>query len=106
MNDLENQVLGRFKSLLKERLPVFEIILFGSRARGDADALSDMDVVVILDGDADDRSRGMISDCAWEAGFEAGIVVVPIVFPRTEWESDAARNSLLGKAVAREGLSV
>jgi len=106
MNDLEKQILDRFKMLLTERLRVFEIILFGSRARGDADPLSDMDVVVILDGEADDHSRDLVSDCAWEAGFESGIVVVPVVFSRTEWESHACRYSLLGKAVALEGLAV
>jgi len=106
MNDLEKQVLDRFKAALQERLHVFEIILFGSRARGDADPLSDMDVVVILDGEADDHSRDLVSDCAWEAGFESGIVIAPIVFSRTEWETDASRHSLLGKAVAQEGLPV
>jgi uncharacterized protein len=106
MNDMERQVLDRFKSSLRERLDLFEIILFGSRARGDADAFSAMDVVVILDGEADDRSRDVVSDCAWEAGFESGIVVAPIVFSRTEWETNASRYSLLGKAVAQEGLAV
>jgi len=106
MNDLEKQVLDRFKTLLTERLHVFEIILFGSRARGDADAFSDMDVVVILDGEACDHYRDVVSDCAWEAGFESGIVVVPIVFSRTEWETHASRYTLLGKAVAQEGLAI
>lgn len=106
MNDVEKSVLERFKTLLRERLHVFEIILFGSRARGDADMFSDMDLVVILDGEADDRSRDVVSDCAWEAGFESGIVVAPIVFSRAEWETDASRYSLLGKAVAQEGLAV
>lgn len=106
MNDLEKLVLDRFRTLLRERLHVIEIILFGSRARGDADAFSDMDVVVILEGEADDHSKDVVSDCAWEAGFESGIVVVPIVFSRTEWETDSSRHSLLGKAVAQEGLAV
>jgi uncharacterized protein len=106
MHDVERQVLDRFKSSLRERLNVFQIILFGSRARGDADSFSDMDVVVILDAEADDRSREMVSNCAWEAGFEFGIVVAPIVFSRAEWETDASRHSLLGKAVVQEGLAV
>jgi len=50
MDHLERQVLHRFKALLRERLHVSKIILFGSRASGDADTFSDMDVVVILDG--------------------------------------------------------
>jgi uncharacterized protein len=106
MNDRERQVLDRFKAALRQRVDAFEIILFGSRARGDADPFSDMDVIVIIEGDADERSRHVVSDCAWEAGFESGIVVVPIVFSRTEWETDASRYSLLGRAVAQEGIAV
>jgi len=104
MNAIERKVLERFKAALVERLEVSEIILFGSRARGDAEVFSDMDVIVVLAGAADDRSRDVVSDCAWEAGLEAGIVLVPIVFSRAEWASSAARFSLLGKAVAQEGI--
>jgi len=103
MNAIEREVLDRFKAAIVQRLDVSEILLFGSRARGDAEVFSDMDVIVVLVGLADDRSRDLVSDCAWEAGFASGIVLVPIVFSRTEWETSAARNSLLGKAVAQEG---
>jgi predicted nucleotidyltransferase len=104
MKVAERRILETFKAKLANRLNVSEIILFGSRARGDADEFSDMDVIVVLAGAADDHSRDVVSDCAWEAGLEAGIVVVPIVFSRSEWSS--ARFSLLGKAVAQEGLSI
>lgn len=75
-------------------------------AGGDAEVFSDMDIIVILDGEADERSRDAVSDCAWEAGFESGIVVVPIVFSREEWQAGAVRPSLLHKAVEQEGLEV
>ncbi len=106
MDEMEKRVLSRFKEALEARLDVFEIILFGSRARGDADVFSDMDVVVVLDARTDERSLGIVSDCAWEAGFESGIVVVPVVFSRAEWETDASQYCLLRKAVAQEGLAV
>lgn len=103
MNAIEREVLKRFKAALAGRLDVSEIILFGSRARGDAEPFSDMDVIVLFEGTVDDRCRDLVSDCAWAAGLESGIVLVPIVFSRTEWESNAARFSLLGRAVAQEG---
>jgi predicted nucleotidyltransferase len=106
MNDRERQVLDRFKAALRRRVDAFEIILFGSRARGDADRFSDMDLVVIIEDEVDERSRDTVSDCAWEAGFESGIVVAPIVFSRTEWDTDTSRYSLRGKAVAQEGIAV
>ena len=80
------------------------IIPFGSRARGDADPQSDMDVVVILDGVADNDTKNYVSDCAWEAGFEHGIVVVPVVFTRNEWKNGPERQSLFVQAVETEGV--
>jgi hypothetical protein len=50
-----------------------------------------------------DFSAGMIS-CAWEAGFEYGIIVVPVVFSKQEWEEGPERFSLLSQVVHAEGI--
>ncbi len=105
MGPLEKTILEQFKTRLRERLQVYKIILFGSRARGDADPQSDLDVVVLDDG-IDASAREYVSDCAWEAGFGHGIVVVPVVFTRTEWESGPELQSLFVRAVETEGVPV
>lgn len=104
MNETEKLVLARFKALLLEQLCLHKLILFGSRARGEADPESDMDVVVIIEDDLTDAVKNYISECAWEAGFEQGIVVVPISFTREEWEYGPERHSLLAQAVKAEGI--
>jgi uncharacterized protein len=105
MNEAEQQVLNRLRALLAAKLPLYRLILFGSRARGDADYYSDLDVVVVLDGPLDEAAREVISDCAWEAGFAQGVVVVPVAFSRHEWENGPERHSLLAQAVAAEGIA-
>jgi uncharacterized protein len=104
MNEIERVVLERFKALLLERLPIRSLTLFGSRARGDAEPDSDVDVLVVLENTADEAARDYVSDCAWEAGYEHGIVVVPVVFGRDEWETGPERDSLLARAVEAEGV--
>ena len=69
------------------------MILFGSRARGDADQYSDMDIAVILNEPVEEKDVDYVSDCAWEAGFEYSTVVVPVVFTREEWENSPERSS-------------
>jgi len=103
---IEKKVLEKFKSLLSNRVKVEKLILFGSRARGDADPYSDMDIVVILDDKSDEQDFEYVSDCAWEAGFEYGIVVVPVIFTRQEWENSPERYSLLAQAVELEGILI
>lgn len=104
MQALEQHVLNRFKALLKERLEQYQIILFGSRARGDAELYSDLDVMVIIDGIVAEADRDWVSDCAWEAGYAQGLIIVPVVFSRTQWEQGPERYSLLAQAVASEGI--
>lgn len=104
MNAIEKTILNNFKALLMERVTLHKLILFGSRARGDAGPYSDMDVVVILDDASGERDFDYVSDCAWEAGFERGIVIVPVVFTREEWENSPERYSLLAQAVETEGV--
>jgi uncharacterized protein len=106
MQKLEQEIISKFKSLLKARVPVHRLILFGSRARGDAELFSDIDVLVIVDSELDDRIRELISDCAWEAGFAKGMVLVPVVFSRDEWEKGPERHSLLAKAIESEGITI
>lgn len=104
MQAIERQVLDRFKDLLKQRLPQHQIIMFGSRARGDAEPYSDLDVMVIIDGLVDEVAREWVSDCVWEAGYAQGLIIDPVVVSRTQWEQGPERHSLLALAVASEGI--
>jgi hypothetical protein len=103
MDALEKQILKTFKSLIMKRLRVHCVVLFGSRARGDADPDSDMDVLVVVD-DLTGELEDYISECAWQAGFEHGIVLVPVVFSGDEWENGPERYSLLAQAIGLEGI--
>jgi len=106
MNETERIILNKFKKLLLDKIKVHKIILFGSRARGDSGPYSDMDVVVILNNSSEESDYDYVSDCAWESGFEYGIVIVPVVFTREEWENSPERYSLLVQAVDAEGVAV
>jgi predicted nucleotidyltransferase len=106
VTDPEKAILGRFKRDVSRRLSLNRIILFGSRARGDADEFSDMDVLVILNEPANRAAREYVSHVAWESGFEQGILVVPVTVSRAEWEEGPERSSLLAIAVNADGVLV
>lgn len=104
MDDKDREILHRLKSLLQAKVKLHQVILFGSRARGDADPDSDMDVLVVLDEPRTREVRDAVSDCAWEAGFDAGVVVASVVFTREEWEDGPEYYSPLAEAVRSEGI--
>jgi predicted nucleotidyltransferase len=103
MNDKERVVAETFRSLLAARFADFSLILFGSRARGEADPDSDMDVLVLLKTSPEAEDRSYISRCAWEAGFPHDILLVPVVYSRSEWECGPESVSLFANSVRAEG---
>ncbi len=80
---------------------------FGSRARGEASLVSDLDVAVILD-DVVDRYRDIMAldDIAYDAIVETGEEVHPWPVSVDEWENpEKTRNPALIRAMRRDGLS-
>lgn len=106
MTAIEREILDTFKALVSKRVRIHQMFLFGSRARGDSAPGSDMDVLVVTENELSEKEADYISDCAWEAGFERGVVVVAVVFSRGEWENGPERYSLLARAVETDGVPV
>jgi predicted nucleotidyltransferase len=105
-NQQDRLVLKRFKRLLQEQeVPLSHLVLFGSRARGDADVESDYDVLVVVER-LDRHIRMIVSRCAWEAGFEDCLLIVPVVVTKDEVEKSPFRSSLLMQAIRAEGVTV
>jgi len=106
MNEIEKGILSELKAKIAEHLSLAGMFLFGSRARGDAESDSDMDVLVILDGQVEPSTDQLVSQYAWEVSLHRGLVISPVVFSRDEWEKGPERFSLLALAIEREGIAV
>ncbi len=106
MTTRDSIILQRLKARVAERLPLNRLVLFGSRARGDNEPDSDIDVLVVLDGPVSHESEEYVRSCAWELSYENGVVIFPLVVARTEWEEGPASASLLAVAVGNEGVEV
>ena len=49
--------------------------------------------------------RALVSEIAWEAGFDAGVVISTIVFTREEFENGPPSASPLVQAIRLEGIA-
>jgi uncharacterized protein len=104
MNNRDLNIARNFKQLVQQRVMPLDVRVFGSRARGDATADSDLDVFVVVE-DATRDIEKYVSDCAWEAGFEQDVVVVPVVLSQNKING-ALKESVFILNVYREGIAV
>ncbi|GAX59867.1 nucleotidyltransferase [Candidatus Scalindua japonica] len=102
--DLE--IVEKFRELVSQKVKVHELRVFGSRARGDAVAESDLDVLVVVVNDLDHLIERYISDCAWEAGFPEDIVVMPVAISIDAIKNSPIRKSVFIRKVYHEGIAV
>jgi predicted nucleotidyltransferase len=106
LRNSDRALVERLKRLLIEQeVPLYKTIVFGSRARGDAEPDSDLDVLVLVDH-LNPAMRKAIRHWAWEVGFEAGILIQTVVMTRDEAEYGPEQSSLLMLAVKEEGVPV
>jgi uncharacterized protein len=106
MNSKEITAVNKLRTLLAEKVHVHSMIVFGSRARGDAGEDSDLDVLVVTEEAETYDLLMTVYGCAFEAGLEEGIVINTVVFSRNDWENGPERASLLAETIKREGISV
>ncbi|MBF0103477.1 MAG: nucleotidyltransferase domain-containing protein [Desulfobacterales bacterium] len=99
----EKKILNNFKTLLSKNVPLHRLILFGSRARGDAAKDSDMDVAIIIDDNSVKPYQDIIDDNSWESGFEYGIVISPVTFTYDKW---IQKLEPIIKNIKREGIEI
>ncbi len=98
----EKEVIGRFKTEITEALGdrLERIVLFGSRARGDADDESDFDFLVAL-RKVEKQDKDKIQKIASDLSLKYNIVITALVIPSEDFRED--RYFYLYENIQKEG---
>jgi len=103
MNENEDVALGRFEAAIRERLGkhLKQIILYGSRARGDNDPDSDYDLLLVVDEVTGEVDR-IIDDVAGDCFCEYSKLFPVVAVSEERFKNDVYEPLLIN--VKREGV--
>jgi len=99
--------LDAYRKVLAERFPgvVVDLVIYGSKARGDARPDSDVDVLVVISA-GDWRLKDALACAAYDLAIGTEVVPSIQIFTAAEWERLRERQSVFREAVERDGVSV
>jgi len=101
----DQEVAKELKGRLSELVSLIDFRVFGSRARGDEDEYSDMDVsieVPLLTRELKEK----ILEIVWEVGFENFIIISPLIFTTEELKNSPLRSAPIVKNILAEGIKI
>ena len=93
------------RTLVKEIDPAADVILYGSRARGDNHPDSDWDILILVDAEADLEYERIFRHKLYDLELEIGEAFSITVYNKTDWKSRYWMTPLY-KNVSREGIRI
>ena len=98
------KLLSQVKSAVREVEPTAEVILYGSRARGEAGPESDWDFLVLVDGRVDENRKDLVRHRLYEIEWDCDEVISAIVHDREQWHTPRYQIVPLHQNVQQEGI--
>ena len=99
-------LLKEVKEAIREIEPTAEVVLYGSRARGDSGTGSDWDFLILVDGPVDDERVDRIRHRLYEIEWASGQILSSIVRSRQQWSSHPLRDTPFHRNVELEGITL
>jgi len=104
MNSRKKYVSDLIRSSIHKKNPEAEVILFGSRARGEESKVSDWDILILLNtSELDKQTEKEYRDVLFEVALETGEAISTFVFSKQEWETKYSVTPLF-QNIQREGI--
>lgn len=100
------KLLDQVKRAVRALEPTADVVLYGSRARGDATDESDWDFLILLDGPVDDARTDAVRHRLYEVEWSSGEVLSSVVRSRQDWQTPRYRAMPFYRQVERDGTTL
>lgn len=102
----ESEAIEAAVKMLKSEFSVIKVILFGSKARGDHDEYSDIDLLVIASKLLHWKEEKAIIGALFDIGMEYNVIFSPLFTSVDEWENGIFTEFSVYQEISRDGAVV
>ena len=102
----EKALLSRCYDAIKKIYPNAKVILYGSRARGNADPESDYDLLILVENPTNLKEEDIFRQQLFPIEIETGCVLTVNVYSYRDWNSRLYNAMPFHQNVEREGLLI
>lgn len=102
----EQHAITEAVNLLQQQFPVKQIILFGSKARGDDDEYSDIDLLLITSRKIHWKEEKAIVDLLFDVGMKYDVIFTPLDVPMQDWDGGMFTIFPIYKEILQDGVTI
>lgn len=102
----ERALLDYVRDTVRQIEPGARVILYGSRARGDAAPASDWDLLILLDGAVSPQRADAVRHQLYDLELETDTVLSSVIYSKADWNSPPYRATPLHVNVEHDGVEL
>jgi predicted nucleotidyltransferase len=102
----EREAIEEATRILKERFPVRDVILFGSKVRGESSKDSDIDLLLLTTQPIHWKERHAIVDALFEVEMRYDVVINIVVNTVRDWHEGMCTVLPIHEEINREGVTI
>jgi len=102
----EREAVEEATRILKERFPVRDVILFGSKVRGESSKDSDIDLLLLTTQPIHWKERHAIVDALFEVEMRYDVVINIVVNTVHDWHEGMCTVLPIHEEINREGVTI
>jgi predicted nucleotidyltransferase len=106
LTDREHRAVVELRRGLARDFGLVKLVLYGSKARGDSHAESDIDLIAVMAHRPDWKTKREIYDRCYRLGLQYDVVIQPVILAESDFDSPRFRVTPLLRNVAAEGVAV
>lgn len=102
----KQKIIQRIINIVNDNDPDSEVYLYGSQARGDANILSDWDLLILLNQkDISFETETKFMDEFYEIELDTGEIISPLIYSKNDWNSKHSITPLFHN-IQKEGVRI